>query len=258
VSTRWTPRRVARAAARRIPRAPFRYLMPVPIWRPIFRLWLSALASDRNRARAVRELLTSYDDVYRRLDQAAIAYDDGVHVKHRLTGYHDFFVERIRSGERVLDLGSGKGELAHDLVARAGASVVGVDNDPSHLAFARSRFSDAALEFVEGDLREGIPPGHFDVVVLSNVLEHLGGRPELLRAVVASATPGRLLFRVPVFARDWTVPLKEEVGLPAYWDPDHEVEYDAETFRAELGEAGLEVTELILRWGEIWAVAVPR
>lgn len=258
MTRRWTLRRLAGAGARRFPRGPFRYLMPVSLWRPLFRLWLSALAADPEKRRAVRELLTSYDDVYRRLDEAAIAYDGGVHVKHRLTGYHDFFVERVRSGERVLDLGSGKGELAHDLVVRAGATVVGVDNDPSHLAFARSRFPDERLELLEGDLRDGLPEGHFDVVVMSNVLEHLERRPELLRAVARSATPARFLFRVPLYARDWTVPLKREVGLPAYWDPDHEVEYDPETFRAELAEAGLEVTDLVLRWGEIWAEAKPR
>lgn len=258
MTRRWTPRRVAAAAARKVPRRPFRYLMPAALWRPLFRLWLSSLAADSDKTRAVRELLTSYDDVYRQLDQAAIAYDGGVHVKHRLTGYHDFFVERVRPGERVLDLGSGKGELAHDLVVRADATVVGVDNDPSHLEFARSHFRDERLEFREGDLQKAVPPGHFDVLVMSNVLEHLGGRPELLRAVVVSATPDRLLFRVPVYARDWTVPLKAEVGLPSYWDPDHEVEYDSETFRAELAEAGLEVTEILLRWGEIWAVAKPQ
>jgi hypothetical protein len=48
------------------------------------------------------------------------------------------------------------------------------------------------------------------------------------------------------------------VGLLDYWDPDHEIEYDPELLRAELGEAGLEVTELVLNWGEIWAVAEPR
>lgn len=258
MTRRWTLRRVAGAGARRVPRRPFRYLMPVSLWRPLFRLWLSGLAADPDKKWAVRELLTSYDDVYGRLDQAAIAYDGGIHVKHRLTGYHDFFVQRVRPGERVLDVGSGKGELAHDLVVRAGASVVGIDHDPSHLAFARSRFRHDRLELREGDVREALPEGHFDVVVLSNVLEHLENRPELLRALVASATPSRLLFRVPVYARDWTVPLKREVGLSSYWDPDHEIEYDPETFRAELAEAGLEVRELVLRWGEIWAVAEPR
>ena len=66
------------------------------------------------------------------------------------------------------------------------------------------------------------------------------------------------MIRVPVYERDWTVPLKAEVGLRSYWDPDHEIEYDERRFRDELAEAGLEVTELQLRWGEIWASAESR
>jgi SAM-dependent methyltransferase len=205
----------------------------------------------------VRELLTSYDDVYRSLDGAAIRYDGGIHPKHRLTAYHDFFVERVRPGERVLDIGSGKGELAYDLVTVSGATVVGVDNDPSHLEFARSRFAHRALRFYEADVLEWLPEGHFDVVVLSNVLEHLRDRTQFLRRLVGSATPRRLLLRVPVFEREWTVPLKEEVGLDPYWEPDHEIEYDAEGFSAELEDAGLVVNELTLNWGEIWAEAEP-
>ena len=256
--SRLTPRRVAGAASQRVPRRPFRFLMPTRLMRGLFRFWLSVLGSDPDRRRSVRELLITYDDAYRALDLAAIEYDEGVHAKHRLTGYHDFFVERVSPGERVLDIGSGKGELAHDLVERSGATVVGVDHDQSHLDFARSHFAHERLEFRSGDVLDGLPEGHFDVVVLSNVLEHLGPRVEFLRRLVASATPSRILLRVPVYARDWTVPLKAEVGLLAYWDPDHEIEYDPESFRAELAEAGLDVTELVLTWGEIWAQAVPR
>jgi SAM-dependent methyltransferase len=232
--------------------------MPIWLWRPLSRLWLSALRADPDRRRAVRELLVTYDDVYRQVDLAAIAYEGGVHPKHRLTRYHDFFVERVRPGERVLDIGSGKGELAHDLVAGSGAHVVGVDHDPSHLAFARSHYSSPDLEFRAGDVLEGLPEGHFDVVVMSNVLEHLGPRVAFLRRVATSATPRALLIRVPLYERDWTVPLKAEVGLPSYWDPDHETEYDEASFRSELGEAGFDVPELLVRWGEIWAVATPR
>ena len=140
-------RRVAGAAYRRVPRSPFRLVMPTRLMRPLFRFWLSVLGSDGDRRRSVRELLITYDDAYRALDRAAIEYDGGVHVKHRLTRYHDFFVERVEPGERVLDVGSGKGELAFDLVTRAGATVVGVDHDQSHLDFARARFSHERLEF---------------------------------------------------------------------------------------------------------------
>jgi len=249
---------LARALGRRVPRRPFRVVMPVWVWRPAFRFWLSVIGARTDKRSAVRELLVTYDDVYRALDRAAIAYDGGVHVKHRLTAYHDFFVGRVQSGETVLDIGSGKGELAFDLVTSAGAKVVGLDHDPSHLAFARARYVHERLEFREGDVLESLPAGHFDVVVLSNVLEHLGPRVAFLRRVRESATPRSVLVRVPVYARDWTVPLKAEVGLRAYWDPDHEIEYDERGLRAELGEAGLEVTELVHAWGEMWAVAEPR
>jgi SAM-dependent methyltransferase len=254
---RRTPRGVAGALARRVPRRPFRYLLPFRLFRPAYRFWLSALAANPDRREAVRDVLRLYDDTYAAVDRAAIAYDDGVHAKHRLTRYHDFFVERVRAGERVLDIGSGKGELAHDLAERAGATVVGIDHDPHHLAFSRARFPDDRLRFEAGDVLEGLPAGPFDVVVLSNVLEHIADRVGLLRRVVAEARPRAVLVRVPVLARDWTVPLREEVGLPHFSDPDHEIEYDPESFRAELSAAGLEVTELQLVWGEIWSAAEP-
>ena len=255
--SRLTPRRVAGGLARRVPRAPFRFVLPLRLLRRTFRFWLSVVAAQPDPRRAVRELLAAQDDVYAALDRAAIAYDGGVHAKHRLTRYHDFFVERVRPGERVLDVGSGKGELAHDLVVRAGATVVGIDNDPAHLAFARSRFVDERLKFVAGDAAETLPDGHFDVVVLSNVLEHVERRVELLRRIVESTAPQRLLLRVPVLARDWTIPLRQEVGVTYFSDPGHFVEYEPESFRRELAEAGLRVTELIPIWGEIWAAAEP-
>jgi SAM-dependent methyltransferase len=255
--TRLPAKRLVGAALRRLPRAPFRYLLPYPLLRPLYRFWLSALAANPDRRKAVRDVLRLYDDTYAAVDRAAIAYDDGVHAKHRLTRYHDFFVDRVRPGERVLDIGSGKGELAADLVERAGATVVGIDHDPHHLAFARERFAGERLRFEAGDVLAGLPHGPFDVVVLSNVLEHIPDRLGLLRRVVADVAPRVVLVRVPVLARDWTVPLRAEVGLPHFSDPDHEVEYDPESFRAELAAGGLHVTELQLAWGEIWAAAEP-
>ena len=256
-SRRLAPRRIVGAAYRRLPRAPFRWVMPTVLWRGAFRFWLSVLAAHPDTRRGIRELLISYDDAYRAVDRAAIRYDDGIHVKHRLTHYHDFFVERVGQGERVLDIGSGKGELAFDLATIASATVVGVDHDRGHLAFAQNRFAHPDLRFVEANVLEWIPEGHFDVIVLSNVLEHLDGRVEFLQQLVRSASPSRLLFRVPVYERDWTVPLRDEVGLLGYWDRDHTTEYVPETFIAELSDSGLEVVELEQRWGEIWALAQP-
>ena len=79
----------------------------------------------------------------------------------------------------------------------------------------------------------------------------------LLRALVASARPDRLLIRVPVRTRHWHVPLRAELGLEHRSDPQHFVEYEPEEFVTELKAAGLEPSELQVRWGEIWATARP-
>jgi len=222
----------------------------------VFRLWVSALSRAEPRA-AARRLLELQDQLAARVDLLAVDLDGGVHAKHRLIGYHDFFVSRVRPGERVLDVGCGKGELAYDLAERAGAAVTGIDRNPEALRFARSRFRSERLELVEADALEWTPPAPFDVVVLSNVLEHVAARPELLRRLVELARPARLLLRVPVLERDWTIGLRRELALPFYSDPTHETEYSREQLAAELASAGLRIAELDERWGELWAVAEP-
>jgi len=64
----------------------------------------------------------------------AVEYGSGIHTKHRHMRYHDFFVERISTGERVLDMGCGIGALAHDVAEKAGANVVGIDLNADNIA----------------------------------------------------------------------------------------------------------------------------
>lgn len=221
----------------------------------VVRLWSSG-AARLEPAEGLRRLLRLDDRLHVRIDGLAIALDDGVHAKHRLTGYHGFFTTRVGRGERVLDVGCGKGELAYDL-AQAGAAVTGIDVSRPSLDFARARFRETGLEFVEGDVLTWDPTHDYDVVVLSNVLEHIGPRVELLRRLRSVARPRRFLIRVPSEERDWLVPMRKELGLPHFSDPTHETEYTVEQLRAELHEAGLGIDELVLRWGELWAVATP-
>jgi SAM-dependent methyltransferase len=244
-------RRVARLAVGVAAR-----LVPDRVLDLVFRAWLDRIAR-REPAAALRRLLVLEHEVYARVDRTAIVYDGGVHAKHRLMRYHDFFVERVRPGERVLDVGCGKGELASDLAERGGASVVGIDVNEEYLDFARSRYGHGSVEFVRADALSQLPPGPFDVVVLSNVLEHIGPRIELLRRLVERARPRRILVRVPLLARDWLVPLRRELGLPYFSDATHEIEYDVAGLEAELREAGLEPAEVQVLWGEIWAEARP-
>jgi hypothetical protein len=89
------------------------------------------------------------------------------------------------------------------------------------------------------------------------VVEHLEHRPEFLKGVIHAVQPSRLLLRVPVFERDWRVPLKKELGIDYRLDPTHFTEYTLESFAAEMDQARLKITHQEVRWGEIWAEAVP-
>jgi 2-polyprenyl-3-methyl-5-hydroxy-6-metoxy-1,4-benzoquinol methylase len=191
--------------------------------------------------------------LYQLQGRLAVAYDGGIHTKHRHMRYHDFFVDRIQRGERVLDVGCGNGALAYDLAEKAGALVTAVDIDPENIATAIQRRPHVRVSYVVGDAVEAPPIGQFEVLVLSNVLEHIEYRTEFLDSLVNSLEPRRILIRVPLLERDWRVPLRKELGCEYRLDPAHFHEYTLETFAAEMHSAGLMVIHQEVRWGELWA-----
>ncbi|CAG1001481.1 Demethylrebeccamycin-D-glucose O-methyltransferase [Phycisphaerales bacterium] len=200
--------------------------------------------------------------LYWMLGEAAIGNaPDGLHPKHRLMRYHDFFCDRVRRGERVIDLGSGVGALACAIAGRCGAAVTGLDWSARNIATAQARAHSAGLAssaaFELGDITSHRVPGAFDVVVLSNVLEHLASRERLLAMWRAWYSPSRFLIRVPALDRDWRVPYKRELGVEWRLDDTHETEYTRQQLSAELAAAGLAAHDLQCVWGEYWLEARP-
>jgi len=111
---------------------------------------------------------------------------------------------------------------------------------------------------MHADATRSVPTGPWDVVILSNVLEHLANRVDVL-ANLASTTRAKLfLIRVPLFERDWKMAMRREVGANYYSDPDHKIEPTLEEFRSETEQAGLMIEEMVTLWGEIWAKLRPR
>jgi 2-polyprenyl-3-methyl-5-hydroxy-6-metoxy-1,4-benzoquinol methylase len=204
---------------------------------------------------ALKILLRADDWLTLGINKLAIPYGRGVHVKHRLMKYHDFFVDRIHANERVLEIGCGYGAVAYSIASRAGATVTGIDRNAANIAKAKALFQRPNLTFFEGDALKDLPDGRWDVIVLSNVLEHLDRRVEFLRDVQRRVRPQRWLIRVPMFNRDWRVPLRKELGLPYFSDREHFTEYTQESFEEELKQAGLRAVHLQINWGEIWAEA---
>ncbi|MBF0419118.1 MAG: class I SAM-dependent methyltransferase [Magnetococcales bacterium] len=185
----------------------------------------------------------------------AVRYDQGVHTKYRHTRYHDFFVARVHPGQKAIDIGCGDGFMAFRL-AEKGVSVVGMDISRDNIDKAKLKYVHPNLTFRQGNALQEFVAATFDVVVLSNVLEHLQGRVDFLRAVVSRYQPLLLLIRVPLFERDWRVPLKQELGVEWRLDRTHEIEYTQETFAEEVQAAGLVIRHLEVRWGELWVALV--
>ncbi len=202
---------------------------------------------------ALRFLFRLDDRLYKIQGGKAVEYGNGVHTKHRHMSYHDFFSKRVRSGERVLDIGCGIGALAFDVAEHSNASITGIDMSAENIAVAQERFKHRRIQYVVGDALKDLPNESFDVVMLSNVLEHLPERAAFLRRVQTTNSPTRILIRVPLFERDWRVPLKQELGVEWRLDKTHETEYTLEDYKDEIEQAGLELVELQVRWGEIWS-----
>lgn len=255
--------RVCHPITRRVPRLLKRILMRglACLSTPQLESLISELVAHRVAAlpadEALRFLFGLDAALYSLQGQQAIEYDGGIHTKHRHTRYHDFFVKLVHPGERVLDIGCGLGALTYDVAEKAEAYVIGIDLSADNISQARERYAHPRIEYLVGDAPQELPDRPFDVVILSNVLEHLPERSEFLRRVQEFAHPSRFLIRVPLFEREWRVPLKRELGVEWRLDPAHKTEYTLESFTEEMAAAGLGITHHEVRWGEIWAEVVP-
>ncbi len=188
----------------------------------------------------------------------AIAAEGGLHPKHRLMNYHAFFVDNVSEGDKVLDIGCGNAALLRDVAAKTGAAAVGVDISEDNVRSARKLLSDfPKAEIIRSDIREYKSDIQFDAVILSNVLEHIDRRVELLKYLGENFSPQKFLLRVPMFEREWLVPYKRELGIESRLDPTHEIEYTEAQFRTELEAAALDIQNIKFQWGEIYAVVTP-
>jgi 2-polyprenyl-3-methyl-5-hydroxy-6-metoxy-1,4-benzoquinol methylase len=83
-----------------------------------------------------------------------------------------FLLERVRAGERVLDVGCCEGRFAAELLG-AGARVVGIDVAEEPLRRARARTPELDLRLVPDTGPWSLPDASFDVVWAGEVIEHV-------------------------------------------------------------------------------------
>lgn len=207
---------------------------------------------------SLRRLLDIHGFIENAIDRQCVSWGYGVHVKHQLMeGIHSFFTDRVPPGSHVLDVGCGIGALAYALATHSHAEVTGMDVNKANVHFATEHFQHRRLRFVVGDATSDYLEETFDIIILSSVLEHIEVRCDFLRKLQDRYCPSCILIRVPGFERHYHAALKRRLGLFAYTDPDHKIEYTPDSFIAEMRNSGLEIVHMEIRWGDIWAKCKP-
>jgi demethylmenaquinone methyltransferase/2-methoxy-6-polyprenyl-1,4-benzoquinol methylase len=131
-----------------------------------------------------------------------------------------FLVSRIDAGsaDTVLDVATGTGAVARELIRQKGCTVVGLDQSPEMLAEARRRLPDN-VELVEGTAEQlPFPDGSVDALTFTYLLRYVSDPAATLRELARVVRPGGTIagleLGVPHGVRRPWWELYVRVGLP--------------------------------------------
>ena len=179
---------------------------------------------------------------------------------HRLEGYAALLEFLPATPRRVLDLGTGDGELmARVRVVHPGAEGLAVDFSDEMLGRARARFAeDPAVTVVEHDLDEPLPAswGTFDAVVSSFAIHHVDDarKPVLYGEIHERLMPGGVFCNLEHVSSP--TPELHEAFLRALGssidrdDPSNKL-LDVATQLAWFDELGFEQVDCHWKWREM-------
>ena len=234
----------------------FWLLIPAKLRRFLFTSFLILESRDNNTSQSIKNLFLIKDKLDWIINERALKFGEGIHPKHSLTNYHDFFIERIKNGDNVLDVGCGNGSVAISIAKKIPDSkVIGIDIDRNNIEFAKQKLKENNLRnltFIHGDIKDQ-KEIKSEIVILSNILEHIENRPLFLKNIIFISNAKTFLIRVPYFKRDWQIAFRKEFGIYYFSDLDHKIEHTIDELKYELSEANLSICEIITIWGEIWA-----
>ena len=168
----------------------------------------SSSRSSEDLARSTTYTLGNTDAEHRRLAHQALRFNP---LTRRV-----FEAAGIGPGQRVLDLGSGAGDVALLLAEMVGpkGAVVGVERHDGSLARARERVSQARLAnvtFVQGDVAHVSGHEPFDAAVGRWILMFVPKPEDVVRSAAALVRPGGSIAFHEV---SWEVCLAKTEALP--------------------------------------------
>lgn len=234
-------------------------LVPSKIRKFLFTSFFILESRGSNKGNGLKRLFELKSNLEWVINERSIAYDKGTHPKHRLTPYHDFFIDRINDGEIVLDVGCGQAIVAASIAAaRKNSFVFGIDIDEDNIKKGKNLINEKKLKNVKlifGDVYEQREL-KADKVIISNVLEHINNRIEFIEYLKLITKAKYFLIRVPLFERNWQIPLMRELGIDYFSDIDHKIEHTIVEFKKEMSDSKLIIKEMQTLWGEIWVSCI--
>ncbi len=124
--------------------------------------------------------------------------------------------KRMPRGVRVLDIGCGTGSITLQVNKGLGNNILGVEPDQDRARLARERGIEVISGYADSDFFAS--HGLFDVIVFSDVLEHLASPSDMIMMASEALAPGgKILASIPNVAH-WSVRLRLLIGRFDYTD----------------------------------------
>lgn len=206
----------------------------------------------------IKPILKLHSFTYEFAGKFAIVLSDGVHPKHEIMQYKEWFLDNIEEDWVVLDVGCNTGMMP-EIMSTKTSFVYGIEINCKNIEEAKRKRQKENIEFICADATtfDYTPLKPIDCVTLSNVLEHIEHRTEFLEKLIGQIKwkdKKRLLIRVPMIDREWIVLYKKQLEVEYRLDKTHYTEYTFEQFKEELLKAGIIIKEFHIKYGEIYAV----
>ena len=162
-----------------------------------------------------------------------------------------YMLPYVKEGGRVLDVGSGFGQVIYLLAKKKSVSYVGIEPDPESRKVAKEKIG---INLIDTTIEEYAKTdcGSFDFIHLDQVFEHLLTPLEALRAMERMLTPeGTIYLGVPNA-------YNPGVSMDRFYELAHTYAYTPATMRLFAAKSGLKVVSVRDPYGAALEVIMAR